>query len=162
MFFRNIFFFFCTNFFIVTAFPKNAFKNFTPKFFYDKKQLNYGSLYRRCFKHQLGYTGLVQDHHCIPKQHRNHILLKTINYDINKHDNIMIMPNKKGKELLNINPNYLVHDGGHLKYNFYVKEQLDYIYDNFDDMDSYRYQFWLLQKHLRKNMKYNEDNLPWR
>ena len=90
------------------------------------------------------------------------IIQLQINYDINKHDNIMIMPNKKGKQELNINPNYLVHDGGHLKYNLYVKEQLDYIYDNFDDMDSYRYQFWLLQKHLRKNMKYNEDNLPWR
>ena len=91
MFFRNILFFFCTNFLIVNSFSKRGLKNFSPKIFYDKKQLNYGSLYRRCFKHQMGYTGLVQDHHCIPKQHRNHILLKTINYDINKHDNIMII-----------------------------------------------------------------------
>ena len=49
--------------------------------------------------------------------------------------------------LLNVKPEYLVHDGGHLKYNIYVKEQLDYIYNNYDDIESYRYQFWLLQKH---------------
>ena len=162
MFFRNFACIFCTNFLIATAFSTKAFKNFTPKFFYSQKQLNYGSMYRRYFKHQLGYTGLVQDHHCIPKQHRNHILLQTIDYDINKHDNIIIMPNNKGKDLLNVKPEYLVHDGGHLKYNIYVKEQLDYIYNNYDDIESYRYQFWLLQKHLRKNMKYNEDNIPWK
>ena len=96
MFFRKFFLFFCTIFFIVNSFPRKAFKNFSPKIFYDKKQLNYGSNYRRIFKHQMGYTGLVQDHHCIPKEHRNHELLQTLNYNINNYDNIMIMPNKKG------------------------------------------------------------------
>ena len=162
MFFRKFLFFFSTNFLIVNSFSTKAFKNFTPRIFYDKKHLNYGSLYRRCYKLQLGYTGLVQDHHCVPKQHRNHILLKTIDYDINKYDNIVIMPNKKGIVELNIHPKTLIHDGGHLKYNIYVKQQLDYIYDNFDDTDSYKYQFWLLHKYLKKNMRFNEDNIPWR
>tara|TARA_Y100000992_G_scaffold296507_1_gene258803 strand:+ start:411 stop:899 length:489 start_codon:yes stop_codon:yes gene_type:complete len=162
MFFRKIFLFFYTNFFIVNAFPKKAFKNFSPKIFYDKKQLNYGSNYRRIFKHQMGYTGLVQDHHCIPKEHRNHELLKTLDYNINNYDNIMIMPNKKGIIELKLHPNTLVHDGGHLQYNIYVKKQLNYIYKNYNDRESYKYQFWLLQKHLKRNMHYNQDNIPWR
>ena len=31
----------------------------------------------------MGYIGFTQDHHCIPKQHRHHELLKKIDYDIN-------------------------------------------------------------------------------
>ena len=42
MFFRKFFVFLCTNFFIINAFPNRVFKNFSPKIFYDKKQLNYG------------------------------------------------------------------------------------------------------------------------
>ena len=59
----------------------SRFKNFKPKFFYNKNQLKYGSNYRRFYKYQMGYLNLVQDHHCIPKQHKDHIVIKTINYD---------------------------------------------------------------------------------
>jgi hypothetical protein len=162
MFFRNIFFFFCTNFLILNFFSTHAFKNFTPKIFYDKKQLNYGSKYRKLLKYQMGYTGFVQDHHCIPKEHRNHHLMKEINYDINTSENIVIMPNKMGIKQLNLHPNTLVHDGGHLKYNIYVKQQLDYILNNFHDKESHKYHFWLLHKYLKKNMDFNHDNIPWR
>ena len=48
------------------------------------------------------------------------------------------------------------------RYNIYVKKQLNYIYKNYNDCQSYKYQFWLLQKHLKKNMYYNQDNIPWR
>ncbi len=162
MFFRNILSFVCTNFLIFNSFSTHAFKNFTPKIFYDKKQLNYGSKYRKLLKYQMGYTGFVQDHHCIPKEHRNHELIKEINYDINISENIVIMPNKLGIKQLNLHPNTLVHDGGHLKYNIYVKQQLDYILNHFHDKDSHKYQFWLLHKHLKKNMNFNHENIPWR
>jgi hypothetical protein len=109
----------------------------------------------------MGYTGFTQDHHCIPKQHRYHELLQKIGYDINKCENLVIMPNKKGVDALNLDPDTLVHDGGHRKYNIYVKEHLDHIYQHHEEMDDCKYQFWLLRTHLRKNMGMNEDNVPW-
>lgn len=162
MFFRRVFCVFFTKLLILNNFSTHAFKNFTPKIFYDKKQLNYGSKYRKLLKYQMGYTGFVQDHHCIPKEHRNHELMKEINYDINISENIVIMPNKMGIKQLNLHPDTLIHDGGHLKYNIYVRNQLDYILNNFHDKDSHKYQFWLLHKHLKKNMDFNYENIPWR
>ena len=137
------------------------------RIFYDKIELNYGSKHRKMFKQQMNYVGFVQDHHCIPKQHRNHQLMKVLNYNINKYDNIAIMPNKKGIQGLNLHPNRLIHDGGHNQYNIYVKQQLDYIYQKYkkeqtNQMDGYKYEFWLLQKHLKKNMDFNEDQIPWK
>ena len=42
------------------------------------------------------YTGFVQDHHCIPKQWKDHSLLHDLKYDINSSKNLLIMLNKKG------------------------------------------------------------------
>ena len=71
------------------------------------------------------------------------------------------MPNKKGKILLNLHPDSLVHQGGHHRYNLYVKENLDFInkYQNYDDI---KYHFWLFLHHLKFNMKNNQDNIPWK
>ena len=155
---RIILFFF---YFIITMSFIGRLKNFKQKFFYNKKQLKYGSNYRRFYKYQMGYQNYVQDHHCIPKQHKDHILIKTINYDINNCDNIIIMPNKIGIKKLNLHPNSIIHQGRHNKYNIFVKEQLDYIWINYNDIDSYKYQTWLLIKFLKKNMNFNEDKIPW-
>ena len=155
---RIILFFF---YFIITMSFTSRFKNFKQKFFYNKNQLKYGSNYRRFYKYQMGYLNLVQDHHCIPKQHKDHIVIKTINYDINNCENIIIMPNKIGIKKLNLHPNSIIHQGSHNKYNLFVKEQLDYIWNNYNDIDSYKYQIWLLIKFLKKNMNFNEDNIPW-
>ena len=38
---------------------------------------------RRVFKRWKGYSGYVNDHHVIPKQFRNHPLVKEAKYDIN-------------------------------------------------------------------------------
>lgn len=161
MFFRGALFFLIANISFCQSFPSSFFTRFHPRFFYDRRHLKYGSKYRRSYKHQMGYTGFTQDHHCIPKQHRHHELLEKIGYDINTCDNLMIMPNKKGIFALNLHPDTLVHDGGHRRYNLYVKEQLDYIYRHYEGLDDCKYQFWLLHKHLRKNMGRNEDDLPW-
>ena len=152
--------YFFLNLYLIMSFS-NKLKNFKPKLFYNDIQLKYGSKYRRFYKYQMGYLNYVQDHHCIPKQHRNHILIKSINYDINNNENIVIMPNKIGKIKLNLHPNTIVHQGSHYKYNYFVKEQLDFICKNYHDLESYNYQLWLLIKFLRKNMKFNDDNIPW-
>jgi len=54
----------------------------------------------------------------------------------------------------------MIHTGGHRKYNDYVKEQLDYILGL--DKESQKYNFWLLLHHLKSNMKFNKDNVPWK
>ena len=124
--------------------------------------LSYGSKERKNLKKQLGYNGLVQDHHCIPKEFKNHKLIRILNYDINSSDNLYIMPNNLGIKKLNIHPKTLVHDGGHLNYNIYVKTQLDWIYYTNSYIDWYIYNFWLLRDHLKKNMRFNQDKLPWK
>lgn len=131
------------------------------KFKKIKDIYTYKSVARRKYKDSMNYTGYVQDHHMIPKQWRNHTLLEILDYDINSSKNLIIMPNKKGIEKLNLHPDYLVHDGGHVPYNKYVKKQLDYILKN-DEFDAKKYLFWLFLCHIKKNMKYNEDNIPWK
>ena len=121
----------------------------------------YKSKGRKLFKKNKNYTNLVEDHHCIPRQWKDHQLLEKINFDINSSLNLIIMPNKKGKILLNLHPDSLVHQGGHHRYNLYVKENLDFInkYQNYDDI---KYHFWLFLHHLKFNMKNNQDNIPWK
>jgi len=160
MFLKNILFFLIMKFIFYQNYTQ-ALKQ-TLSHFYHKKQFNYGTNYRLIYKKQFNYINYVQDHHCIPKQHKDHVLLKKMNYDIHNYDNIVIMPNKKGIKQLNLHPDTLVHDGGHRNFNKYVKKQLDFIHDTYDDMDSYRYQFWLLLHHIKKNMRFNEDKLPWK
>ena len=70
------------------------------------------------------------------------------------------MPNNNAKNIFNIHPNTLIHEGGHMKYNKYVKKQLDHIHDS--SKDSQNYDFWLLLNHLKSNMQFNEDNIPWK
>ena len=120
----------------------------------------YKSIHRRNFKKYKNYINCVEDHHIIPKQWRNHKLIKSINFDINSSNNLYIMPNNNAKNIFNIHPNTLIHEGGHMKYNKYVKKQLDYIQDR--NKDSQNYEFLLLLNHLKSNMQFNEDNIPWK
>jgi len=134
--------------------------------FYKKSRTDpyyYGSTERKRYKKLLGIHNLVQDHHIIPKQWRSHKLLTHLCFDINNSDNIIAMPNKLAVNKLTLGSNQVIHDGGHLPYNIYVKEQLDNIFENniLDD-DSIEYSFYLFHHHLKKNMYFNEDNIPWR
>ena len=72
----------------------------------------------------------------------------------------MIMPTEKGVKNLNLNPKSLIHNGGHNKYNNYVKYNLDYLFNKNDD--ELKYEFWLFMNHLKKNMFDNSDNIPWK
>lgn len=106
------------------------------------------------------YTGYVEDHHIIPKQWKHHELMKTLDFDVHCSNNLYIMPNNLAKYRFYLHPNTMIHHGGHRNYNYYVKEQLDYIMSM--DKDSHKYQFWLLLHHLKSNMKLNKDNIPWK
>jgi hypothetical protein len=126
---------------------------------YDK--FNYGSEERRRFKDLSKIRYFVQDHHCIPRQFRNHKLLREINFDVNSSRNILIMPTRLGIKELKLDPNCLVHEGGHPKYNKYVGSQLEKIKNKYETIDEQRYQIWLFLHHLKDNLHYKNYIIPW-
>lgn len=120
----------------------------------------YKSKYRRIYKNNHKYTNLVEDHHCIPCEYKDHELLKNLEFDINSSNNLIIMPNKYGKYILNLHPDTLVHQGGHVHYNRFVKSILDEILlENTDD--DKKYILWLFIHYLKNNLQINKDNIPW-
>lgn len=147
----------CMIFFITRCFGYN-FKHISTQTHRD--YFKYRSCNRRNFKKSKGYINFVEDHHIIPKQWKTHDLLQSIHFDLNSSNNLYIMPNKYAMKRFHLHPDTLIHQGGHRKYNLYVKEQLDYIYGLNEDAQSY--EFWLLLHHLKSNMKYNKDGIPWK
>ena len=100
---------------------------------------------RKLFKKIKGYNGYINEHHVIPKQHRDHPLLKQVKYDINSRFNLLIMPTKDGIDKLNLDPNTIYH-GPHPQYNKMVKRDLDEIYS----MRNNEYHLWLYVCWLKK------------
>jgi len=151
------------------SFTKNCivnnsfFFNYIPMRFlnsHNKDIYKYGSKARKLYKSDKNYTNLVEDHHCIPKQWKHHELLEKLEFDIHGSNNLCIMPNNNGKYHLNLHPDTIVHQGGHAKYNLFVKYHLDEI-NKLPHEDS-TYEFWLFLHYLKKNMKKNDDNIPWK
>ena len=100
----------------------------------------------RFARKRFNLDGLVQIHHIIPKEHVRHPLVVCSVYDINDEYNLMFMPTcvyQKSKRL--------VHDGGHVKYNQYVRERLDVTDDIF-----------ALSKELRLILKSGNTTIPWK
>ena len=117
---------------------------------------------RKKLKTLLGISELVQDHHIIPKQWKNHGILNLLEFDINQSNNIISMPNKKAKQFFNLHDDQVIHDGGQVDYNYYVKFNLDLLYKKYShDSEQLHYKFWLFHKHLIKNMYKNKENIPW-
>lgn len=115
---------------------------------------------RKIFKQNKNYIGYINDHHIIPKQHKNHPIVTKTNYDINGNFNLFIMPIKPAISHFNLNPNIMIHKS-HMKYNKYVKEILDDIYSKSNCIEYYEYNLWLFVNYLKSNLKYNKDNIPW-
>tara|TARA_Y100000591_G_C21748591_1_gene653398 strand:- start:315 stop:740 length:426 start_codon:yes stop_codon:yes gene_type:complete len=122
---------------------------------------SYGCEERRRFKEKEKIRFLVQDHHCIPYQYRNHPLLKETRFNINCSRNILIMPNKLGIQEMNFHPNIRIHDGGHISYNKYIGKYLDKIYIEEKSIEMKQYQLWLFLHYLKGNLYYNNDIIPW-
>tara|TARA_Y100000589_G_C26656517_1_gene428173 strand:+ start:79 stop:471 length:393 start_codon:yes stop_codon:yes gene_type:complete len=115
---------------------------------------------RKAFKKNKNYMGYVNDHHVIPKQHRNHEVIKITNYDINGNFNLMIMPTKEGIYKFNLHPDTMYHYN-HPEYNKYVKYELDKMKHKYNTLDEIEYNLWLFVNYLKDNLVFNKENIPW-
>lgn len=68
---------------------------------------------------------LVQDHHIIPREFRSHPAIEKAQFDIDSSLNLMILPTKKGSEILETSRQ--IHENGHPKYNAYIRSILNEI-----------------------------------
>lgn len=119
----------------------------------DNNIYQYGSLARRNIKLRYGLKGLVEDHHVIPKEWRNHRIIRDSGYNISESYNIVFMPSHMGKQVLNTNR--ALHSGGHLEYNKYVKKCLD-SFESPEELCDF-------VVHLKKNLRDgNQDQIPWK
>jgi hypothetical protein len=50
----------------------------------------------KSYKKRFNLNSLVEIHHLIPKQHKNHPIIQNLNYDIENGYNFIFLPNKKG------------------------------------------------------------------
>ena len=78
-------------------------------------------------------------------QWKSHINLK--DYDVYSGNNLIFLPTKKGKNILNTTRR--IHEGGHYRYNLFIKDQLDL------EKDPYK-----LAHSMRLAIIKNED-IPW-
>ena len=69
--------------------------------------------------------GLVEIHHIIPREHKDHPLLHDLNYDVEERYNLILVPNDVGYRLMSLRTSRPVHNRGHYNYNMYVKSCLD-------------------------------------
>lgn len=129
-------------------------------------RINRGSIFRyrgwdrNIFKINKNYVGYVNDHHIIPKQFKNHKIIKITKYDINGNFNLFIMPTKKGIEKLNVHPDTLYHHPHH-KYNKYVGNELNNLYIQYSNKNEIEYNLWLFVNYLKSNLVFNKNNIPW-
>ena len=102
-----------------------------------------------------GLAGKVQIHHVIPQERFRRLdpVLTRYRYDSDAAYNLMWMPTQKGAKALNLHPNRPIHDGGHPQYNAYVRKRLTHV--------SSAREMQELVMHLRRNLRRNEDGIPW-
>tara|TARA_Y100001936_G_C15954969_1_gene602338 strand:+ start:677 stop:1084 length:408 start_codon:yes stop_codon:yes gene_type:complete len=114
------------------------------------------------FRHtrrKFGLTELIQIHHIIPRQFRNHPAIVRTGYQIEDGSNYMFMPNKRGKS--KILTQRLNHEGGHDAYNRFVGQTLD-------DMNTKKQKSELLINirslaiYLRQQLRSGCPDIPWK
>ncbi len=117
--------------------------------------MRYGSLARRSFKLRKGLlgTGLVQDHHVIPKQFKAHPIIRKTGYDVNESSNIVMMPTPIGKRFMKVRSDRLTHGHGHKKYNAYVGAMLNCIHTS-EDLCAFR-------DYLKHCIRFQPHHIPW-
>ena len=108
-------------------------------------------------KIRFGLISLVQIHHIIPLEHKNHPVLQHCKYDINDDFNLKFMPTIHGYKELNVHEKRPIHDGGHIQYNRFVKTKLDEI----AVIDNQYYELGQLCLYLKDNLRRNNDDMPW-
>lgn len=120
---------------LFSGFTKNKFKNYKKRF---------------------SLNNLVEIHHIIPRQHKNHPVLLNTKYNLEDGYNLMFLPTEKGKFKLKLYLRRPIHQNGHYKYNIFIKDYLDYLYinNNYSQIDIIN-----LNRYLRKNLR--SLNIPW-
>ena len=114
--------------------------------------MRYGSLLRQMFKIRWKIKN-TQDHHVIPRQFKNHTIVKRIGYDINAYQNIIILP----REIGNLRKNRVIHDGPHYKYNKFVGTVLDsMVY-----MKNPEPEFKEFVNFLKIGCRFRPQDIPW-
>lgn len=94
------------------------------------------------------WSGLVQIHHIIPREHRAHATVQEMG--IHAGENLMFLPTRRGKKELRTVRR--VHDGGHRGYNVYVGRALTRVHS----IDELRVLIHSLRSKLRKGVE-----IPW-
>lgn len=123
---------------------------------------NYNSQARKAFRRRNGVVSdFVQDHHVIPKQWRKHPSVLRFGLDINDSQNLILMPTAYGKYRFKLRPERYTHDGGHHKYNVYIKEILDSLEDIHCD-ERFQFEFVYLLQFLKHTLRWGDDIIPWR
>lgn len=101
--------------------------------------------------------GLVDIHHIIPKQCRNHPTIVLSNYDIKNGYNLMFLPTPEGWiKISNLHPSRPIHMNGHREYNKFVITTLDNMLLNGQTNE---YNLCKLNRYLRQNMRHLA--IPW-
>ena len=108
-------------------------------------KFRYRGLSRR--KHLGSYKkqGLIQDHHVIPQQHKNHPSLKQ--FDIHSSQNLVVLPTPK--YMSSLRPDRYSHSGGHDKYNSLVLSMLNTGWDVQEILDT-----------LKRELRFSTGKLP--
>lgn len=75
-------------------------------------------------REKFNMIGLVEIHHVVPKEFKNHPTLLREKYNVEEDYNFVFVPSKKGACNLNLR-NRPIHSGGHPAYNSFVKTHLD-------------------------------------
>lgn len=101
-----------------------------------------------------GLQGLMQIHHIIPRSCYSSIDGR-IDFKLSLPVNLMLMPTKKGIENLDLGRNHLVHQGPHLRYNKFIKDEIQCMHRQliFDSFVHY------LRFHLQQDDAYKI--IPW-
>ena len=120
----------------------------------QENNMKYGSIIRRNFKLRWNIQN-VEDHHVIPRQFKNHPVVKYLRYDVNDSKNIIMMPRYL---LPGLRENRLTHRGGHKKYNDYVGNVLN----SLDTLDEPEKDFKLFTEFLKTACRFRPQDIPWK
>ena len=93
--------------------------------FHPSTQHGYSKSKLRLKKKQYNLENLVQIHHVVPRSLKKHPILLYNCYNVEEDYNLILLPTYLGKDVLNLRLNRPIHDGGHISYNYFVKERLD-------------------------------------
>ena len=130
--------------------------------------LLFSNTYRTKFQqviNEKNLKGLLDIHHIIPKQCKNHPTIIMSKYDIENGYNLMFLPTLSGwVKIYNLHPNRPINFNGHKEYNIYVIKLLDEMFLN---NQIHEENLCKLNRHLRKNMRRVTDlerthlEIPW-